>query len=516
MKNVVLFLRFAVSTVLVCAMPAWAQPPVLSANGVNYQGQWLQADQVQAFYGVPFAQPPVDDLRWQAPRPLHDVGPAAGRVLAHATQFAAACYQGPHIAKWYRGVVESFGGDPDTVLQPPVAEDCLYLNIWAPAGAEPGSLPVMVYVHGGSNKGGFSFEPNYHGEHLAAQGVVVVSVAYRLGIFGFFSHPELQQSNFALLDIAAALRWVKAHVSAVGGDAGNITLVGESAGGNNIIHLIASDSSHELFQRAVVQSAGWAMDSKVTRAASLATGEQADADLAGGKGLAALRQVSAQALLEHAERMALEFDPVVDGDTVTAPVADWLVSAGPLPDLLIGSNADEWKMYLDESASLTQWFEDSGLTPDQIAALSYELGEAALADERSALDRLITAQQFVCPSLALARQTRAAGAASYVYLFARQRAGEQAATMGAYHGAELPYVFNTHDSWLPTSAVDHAITERMMRAWLNFAAQGDPNPVSGDGLMWPEFDQRSLAYRLDTTDVVLPHRDSRLCQLLRL
>src|SRR5208283_4118744 len=208
--------------------------------------------QVASFKGIPFAAAPVGELRWQAPRPH---APRAG--TQHATEFAAACFQDSYNTDWYRDLAQNFGVDAAAFADPTVSEDCLYLNVWTPALGARARLPVMVWIHGGANKSGWSFEPNYLGEALAARGdVVVVTIAYRLGIFGFFGHPQLRgsaaPSNFGLLDQIAALHWVKDNIRAFGGDAGNVTVFGESAGGADIGYLAASPLARGLMRRALV------------------------------------------------------------------------------------------------------------------------------------------------------------------------------------------------------------------------------------------------------------------------
>ena len=185
----------------------------LPVGATRYQGGLSADGAIAHFLGVPYAAPPVGELRWRSPKP-----PVTPTGPVDATRFAPACYQGMHIVDWYRGVVRGFGGDPATVIAPEFSEDCLYLNAWTPSLGDSQLRPVMVYVHGGSNKGGWAYEPNYVGEMLARKGVVVVSVAYRLGALGFFSHPDLAESNFALQDLAAALHWVRDNVAAFGGE----------------------------------------------------------------------------------------------------------------------------------------------------------------------------------------------------------------------------------------------------------------------------------------------------------
>jgi len=207
--------------------------PVVLANGEELHGIWEgEGNQIAVFKGVPFATPPVGDLRWRAPRPnTPRQGPQS------AAEFAPGCMQTTYSTDWYARVAAAFGHGPEVAARPlGVSEDCLYLNIWTPELNPEAGLPVMVWVHGGSNKGGWSYEPNYIGTRLAEKGVIVVSIAYRLGAFGFFSHPALDNgegqpvANFGWLDGIHAFTWVTEYIRAFGGDPENITAIGESSG----------------------------------------------------------------------------------------------------------------------------------------------------------------------------------------------------------------------------------------------------------------------------------------------
>ena len=245
--------RILPALLLLISSLGFAAGPQITVNGETLRGKLVEGVNVSAFLGVPFAAAPVGDLRWQGPQKhesTHDV--------RDASQFAPACMQKQRIVDWYRDLAELFGNARDVVADLPVSEDCLYLNVWSPAIGSNEKLPVMVYVHGGSNRSGWSWEPNYHGHALAQHGVVVVSIAYRLGDFGFFAHPELDQppvvANFGLWDQVAALQWVQDHIAAFGGDADRITLFGESSGAENIVALMFAEDTDDLFQQVILQS----------------------------------------------------------------------------------------------------------------------------------------------------------------------------------------------------------------------------------------------------------------------
>jgi len=475
-------MRFALVLLSLAAVAAAAEDPRVELADEPLTG--IRSDSgVAAFLGVPFAQPPTGEWRWRPPRPL--AGPPSG----NATAFAPACMQGSHMVDWYGDLMDDMGADPDAFPAPRFSEDCLYLNIWTPSVEPDADLPVLVWIHGGGHRGGWSYEPNYIGEALAARGAVVVSIAYRLDVFGFFSHPELPQSNFGLLDQLAALEWIAAYIRAFGGDAGNVTLVGESAGAASAGYLMSSPPAQGLFHRVIHQSAGYQFIHRDRRSDFLDQGEALESRVTGGRGsgIDTLRQARAADILAAAAEVYEDYQPdaVVDGHTlVDAPVDRLEDGRLAAVDLLIGSNADEWKMYLDadtDAGDVAAWFRDHP-TADQSKARH---ALATDTDPVRQLDRLETARQFVCPSLALADAMRSAGKSVYVYYFSRVRSGTHAARIGAYHGAEIAYVFGTHDAWLPTDATDRRISEAMAGYWLRFAASGNPNrPVAP---RWPRY-----------------------------
>jgi len=492
------------SLLLILAGHAVAGPVSLAIDASILEGRKVADGNVEAYLGLPFAHPPVGDRRW---RSADFTTLPEGKI--DATRFAAACYQDLYITDWYRGVIEGFGGDPLSFEHPAVSEDCLYLNIWRPSGMQ-GPLPVIVYIHGGSNQGGWSFEPDYAGHELAAEGAIVVTVAYRLGVFGFFSHSELNESNFALTDLIASLRWIQKYIGHFGGDADRVTLMGESAGGNNLILLTASPGASGLFHRGIVQSAGWALHGQPNRTEQLALGADLAAHLK-APDLDTLKDIPAEELHAAAARHAADsFYPVVDGVTLKQSVPDAIRSGRVQPvDLLIGSNADEWKMYLEHDATISTW------EADDVDNIRRRKAIEALGgvDNRASLDRVITAYNYVCTSYMLADYHRGSGKKTWHYYFTRVRPGALAGEMGAYHGAELPYVFGTHADWLPTDDADRALGKMMARYWVNFAATGEPN---GEDLPdWPIYEKDTrLSLWLGDDIVARPHRDMSLCEFV--
>ena len=444
--------------------------PVVETEEAQYSGLQL-AGGVQAFLGIPFAKPPVGELRWERPMPIEG---AQGKV--DATSFKPACMQTGSGLAWYHGMMSRVGVDPSLMEAPGYSEDCLYLNVWANDDVSS-TKPVLVFIHGGSNTGGWSYEPNYHGEALAARGVIVVSVAYRLGVFGWLSHPDMNIQNAGLHDLIAALDWVSENIAAFGGDPSRIVVSGESAGADNAVHLALSPAMSGKLAGVIHQSAGWSVTSTLSRDTGFALGRKlADYHLGPDGEFESLKKLAAADLLESQVKLfsAHYFSPIPDAETLPIPLED-IVVEGTFPklDLIIGSNRNESLMYLPEGARLEDYLK--GFFPveswDDIKIL---LG--ADLTELAQMDRLRSAVQYTCPSLALASAAHNAGGSAYVYRFGRVREGF--AAIGAYHGAELPYVFDTHDAWLPTSDVDLKITESLLDYWVAFLTTGRPSELA--------------------------------------
>lgn len=480
---------------------------------------------VAVFKGIPYAAPPVGALRWVPPQPAQA---RAGQQAA--TAYASGCFQDSYNTDWYRRVGAAFGVPARKFSNPPFSEDCLYLNIWtsslpAASNAQHGELPVMVWLHGGSNKGGWSFEANYHGARLAAAGpVVVVTVGYRLGVFGFFSHPELAAAgvspNFGLLDQIAALQWVQANIQAFGGNANNVTVFGESAGGKDIGYLLASPQARGLFKRAIVQSGGFEMSDRETLATMADAGDKVAQRLLGSSSatapvpspLAFLRSQPANAVFAAAKEVlpGHDYTPVVDGSSVTEPPARAMRGAVPY-DLLLGFNGAENHMYdrgdvAAFEAYIRNWPQPVAETLLQRAARE--------KDARRGRDVVNTFIDNACSGYTIGAAVNRGQKQAWLYHFTRVREGKGGKTLLAYHGAEIPYVFDTHDAWLPTTAADRKLTKTMMRYWLNFATNSNPN---GSGLVtWPAFTEASP--QLQNLDIVVGTKsapDHALCVALR-
>jgi para-nitrobenzyl esterase len=457
-----------------CAREASPASPRAQIGAGALEGVWIgEAGGAAIFRGVPFAAPPVGERRWQPPAAV-----TAWSGLRAAHDFAPACMQGGYIETWYGDVAQSFGAERADAPRPTgEAEDCLYLNIWTPALNPGAPAPVLVFIHGGSYKGGWAYEPDYHGEAFLRDGVLVVYIAYRLGAFGYLA-PAGENPNPGLMDQLAALQWVRENIGAFGGDPDRVTIAGESAGAASVGTLLAVPAAGGLIQGAISQSGGWEYSALGSAAAAREAFDRLAAEIDG-----APRAASAKAVLAAAGSALVghDFGPVVDGDLLPVEPSQRLLDGSLIHvPLIIGTNHDEWLSYLDpqtRDADLARWRARLGDTA--LDTLIAEAGEAG------ALDRLETAEQMRCPGYRLAEAAVRQGMPVYLYRFDRVRSGEFAQTLGAYHGAELPYVFDTHDSWLPTAPADRQLSALMNAAWAQFVRSGHPG-IEG-GVDWPEF-----------------------------
>jgi len=471
-------------------------------------------DGVDIYTGVPFAAPPVGSFRWREPQPV-----PAWRGTRSATAFAPACMQ--------TGV--SMPGE----TPPATSEDCLYLNVWSPgspsaagAGAQErpaaksanARLPVLVWIHGGAWRNGSASMPLYWGDRLAQRGVIVVTVAYRLGPLGFLAHPELtaesaqrSSGNYGLLDQIAALEWIRRNIASFGGDPARVTIAGQSSGAMSVSALMASPKAKGLFHRAIGQSGGLFEPLQIAPSYLLANAERdgkAYAASVGADSLAALRALPAADLLQG--RAGNVSHPVVDSYVLPAAPYDALTS-GSYNDvpLLVGFNAEEARALTDVdkvtaatfAADLQRSF--GALPPSIIDAYAYQGDEDA---RRARLD-LERDLRFGWDMWAWAHlQAQPNRSRAYFYYFKHRPPfpkNSVHARWGASHFAELWYMFDHLDqqTW-EWSAADRSLADAMARYWTNFVKTGDPN---GDGLSrWPSFDGKSAVLHLSSPLVVAP------------
>jgi para-nitrobenzyl esterase len=505
MKRFTSFLLIALvllSTIAVSCAPA----PVALADPIKIDTGLVSGavvGDIHVYKGIPFAAPPVGDLRWKPPQPA-----APWQGVKACTKF------GPAPMGYYSSIFPAYSKPP--------SEDCLYLNVWTPAKMTSDRLPVMVWITGGYYRFGEGSDPKYDGEKLAQHGVVVVTINYRLGPLGWLAHPLLSKEdphnssgNYGLLDQIAALQWVQKNIAAFGGDPGRVTIFGESAGATSVICHMVSPLSKGLFQRAIAESmyesSAWSdiRENKYGMEAREKMGEQLAKDLGCDTApdpIACMRAKSAQEVMDKGQPPAsiavagYNYEPCVDG-WVIPDIPLNLFEAGKQQNvpLLIGTNADEWALFhllykptLDSYKTyVNSTFGDKAQQVLTMYPASNDK-EAATADQQ-----VITLYTFTCPAKAYANAMNLVKSPVYFYQFSRVPPG--AKMLGAFHGIEINYVFGT---FVPFTSplkpeqyfndTDRALSESIMSYWTTFAATGDPNQV---GLTnWPVYDAQAGQY----------------------
>ena len=513
------------------AWPAFGADRVKIANGV-VESTEPPKDGVRSFKGLPFAQPPVGDLRWREPQPVKNWS-----GVRHADTFGPTCMQrlSPNADYWFRG--------------DGMSEDCLYLNVWTPAKSGRKKLPVLVYIFGGGFQNGDGSEPRYDGASMARQGIVAVSVNYRTNIFGFFVHPDLTKEsphhasgNYGLLDQVAALRWVQQNIAAFGGDPTRVTIAGESAGSISVSALMASPLSRSLMAGAICES-GAAIASLPPR--PLAEAEQNGvkfAAAAGADSLAALRAMTAQQLQEAAAKaQGIRFSTAMDGYFLSKTLTEIALAGeqAKVP-LLAGSNTEEQgaravlaggdptpetlaaaikKFYADKAEPVLKAY--AATTTDEVFEAAMHLASA----------RFISYGTWKWTELHM----QTGGKPVYRYLYAKVRpaylgmpgqpppatpapapgsAQQPQAPRGAVHSAEIQYAMGNLDldkryTWEPA---DYDVSKTMQAYFVNFIKTGKPD---GPGLPpWPAYRPETgyQRMRIDVTSQAEPepHRSRYL------
>ena len=501
--------------VAACGQPeaeeADAAPPIVTltaempvtVTGGDVQG--VPADMnpdVMAFKGVPFAAPPVDDLRWRPPEPVES-------------------WTGVRDASTSESICVQDGGQDQSQ-----SEDCLFLNVWAPRQTSE-LLPVMVWIHGGGYTGGSGSTSLYDGTHFAEKGVVLVTINYRLNVFGFLAHPALSDEsphdasgNYGLMDMVASLEWVRDNIETFGGDPGRVTIFGESAGAGAVMSVMLMPQSEGLFHRAIAQSNwvnGW--DRQLSQAVGpWGSAEAQGAQLAqtlgatGQDTLATMRAATSDEV--SAAARAGGGSPFTREGYVWAPNVDgWTIPGDPLlmyengrqhnVPLITGMNGNEGslmtrQMDIGDVASFESHIQ--GVYPSVADAALAHYDATSPETAKTAIDHLIHDMFFAGPVRTHATTHVKVTSPAWLYHFTRVPPTDWGSTLGSHHAAELVYVFGT---MTPTGTppaeaplalstegdwtdVDRQLSETMMSYWVNFAATGNPN---GDGLpAWTEFD----------------------------
>jgi len=476
---------------------AHAEPLTIKTQQGKVLGKTINEGKVRAFLGLPYAAPPVGDLRWKAPQ-----HPAKWKGERNATAYGAHCAQN-HV--FDDMVFQDNGG----------SEDCLFLNVFTPADAKDSSkLPVMFWIHGGGFSGGASNEPRHNGDFMPLKGVVLVTINYRLGVFGFLATADLAKEangtagNYGLLDMVAALQWVKDNIKAFGGDPDNVTIFGESAGSFAVSTLMAAAPAHGLFQKAIGES-GAAFTESPLGYDKLIDREKKDqewVDSLGVKSLAELRALPADKILESVKgnppaKPGPGFPPCIDGKLLTEPVPDTFAAGkqAHVP-LIAGWNRDEGSFFAMRGMTADQWKQMATAlfkerSDEFLKLYSGDTDELAL---RAAID--YGSDSFIALStwkwLEAHRKTGDAPVYRYHFELPATPSKFHPGTY-AFHSDDIEYVFGTLDTrpGFQVSAADRKLSDQMMTYWTNFAKTGDPN---GSGLPnWPKYDSEDSLIHLN-------------------
>jgi para-nitrobenzyl esterase len=403
--------------------------PVLTVEGGRIEGVDTETPGVFSYKGIPYAAPPVGELRWKEPQP---VVPWEG--IKVADNFGPAAIQNDQVPGSFYQKEFFFDGDPVR------SEDCLYLNVWTPATGEINKkLPVAMWIHGGAYMQGFGHEPEFDGEEWAKRNVILVTINYRLGILGFLAHPLLTEEsqnhtsgNYGILDQIAALKWIKNNIAQFGGDPDNVTVFGQSAGAGSVMNLVSSPLTTGLIHKAIIQSGGGlrGIGSPNTLKDAEQTGKEI-INLAGISTLSEMRSLPADSLLKllskymEIKKRWFMLSPNVDGYVTNESFSN-IAKAGKLPDIpfMIGHTANDIGNIAPSIADFCLLLEEQGHNP------------------------------------------------AYSYNFIRPLPGDSA---GAFHSSELWYIFGTLDRcWRPLTEEDYVLSKKMIDYWTNFARYGDP------------------------------------------
>jgi para-nitrobenzyl esterase len=476
---------FALVALTAAAAQAQLQQ-LIAVDGGAIRGIQSAHNGVVAFEGIPFAAPPLGDLRWRPPQP---VKPWQGTLAAD--HFSRICMQKPQpTGSFYFSGYEV------------ADEDCLYLNVWTPAKSATEKLPVMVWIYGGGFREGSASLRFYDSSDLAAKGVVVVSIQYRVGVFGFLAHPELTaespqnaSGDYGLLDQIAALQWVKRNIARFGGDPARVTVFGQSAGGASSSALVASPLAKGLIARAISESGQLICSPDVQW--PLAVAEQngvSFAKLLGVSSIAELRKLPADQLLAANGTFRID----VDGYFLPASGAEIYASGKEnRVSILAGSNANESHARSTLVAYRARVRKQFGNHAEEFLRLY----PANNDEEASAMLAQSGVDEYAFVEWLYAKTHTANGSRAYLYFFAHHPPVPEGMyplkSLGAFHGAEINYVFDhlRMQPW-PWTATDRHLAETMSSYWVNFAKTGNPN---GKGLpAWPAFNpKRQMLMRFD-------------------
>lgn len=456
--------------------------PILTIEGGQIQGVLADLEGIYVYRGIPYAAPPIGELRWKEPQP---VVPWEGVRLCD--KFGHPGYQSVH----YPGGYTTEWGYGD---EAPYSEDCLYLNVWTPAPGQAGrKLPVALWIHGGGYREGWGSEPEFDAQEWAARGVILVSINYRLGVFGFLTHPALSaesphgvSGNYGILDQIEALKWIKKNISQFGGDPGNVMIFGQSAGAGSVKTLCASPLTKGLFNKAVIMSGGG-----ITRPSADPDPYHGRAASPRARAMSIFRPITfAEAQGESKE--VLDWAGLTDLARMRAASTEMLYSVGNIHMAATGEFTRIVSFPVVDGYVSTETFDQAALggslpnIPYMIGFTLNDMGDmaAGIAD------------------FCLTRQEQ--GGKAYAYQFARPLPGDgrENVLKGAFHSSDLWYVFKSlKHCWRPWVRGDWDLSDKMIGAWTNFAKYGDPNgPEAGEWQPYTRENPKFMLFKLDAKE----------------
>ncbi len=475
---------------------------IINVDGGPISGSRTADGKISVYKGIPFAASPVGELRWKAPQP---VKPWASILKCEA--FAASPMQA-------KPVPFSMWSQEFLIPEKPISEDCLYLNVWTGAALNTEKRPVLVWIYGGGFASGGSGVPIYDGEAMAKKGIVFVSINYRVGIFGFFAHPELSKEsghnasgNYGLMDQVAALQWVKKNIAAFGGDAGNVTIAGQSAGSMSVNCLVASPLAKGLFKKAIAQSGASLLAGPFGNNTLLLAEQDGEktATALHASSLSDLRKISAGELMKAQQNLR---GPIIDAYVLPESIANIFV-AGRQNDvaLLTGWNEDEGLIF-GPIKTAADFRKDVGRQygADSTTFLKYYPGsndaEAASSQLKVSRDMIFGVQNYTWANVQSKLNKQV-----YVYRFKRKvPATGEYVKYGAFHTGEVPYAYdNLKFVKRPWEPADPELARVMSSYWANFITSGDPN--GKDLPQWPTYKTDKQVMLLDVQQKAEPLPD---------